>query len=244
MVKKPSKSKLHARTGAKTEAKTKPPPAAQHGAEGTAAAGTAGTAESHAHAHAHAQTHGHDAVIKRLEAECAELKEKMMRALAEAENTRHRSERDIAQAQKYAHSGFVRDLSRVVENLMRAVEAIPPQQEGMDQGVKNLVVGIQMVVDEMHKVLTQHGITRITPTPMRDPFDPSLHQAMQEVETSGATPGTIIAVAQAGWMLHDRLLLPAMVSVAKPPAASTNATAADTAKQGAKQGKNPPHGEG
>ena len=158
-----------------------------------------------------------DKEIARLEAECAELKDKMMRALAEAENTRQRSEREIAAAHKYAHSGFVRDMTGVVENLTRAIAALPPDVDGLDAGVKNLVVGIKMVADDMGRVLAKHGITRINPTPMGEAFDPDRHQAMQEVETEAAAPGTVVAVAQAGWMLHDRLLLPAMVSVAKAP---------------------------
>lgn len=166
------------------------------------------------------------AVIAKLEAECADLKEKMLRALAEAENTRRRSERDVAAAQKYAHSGFVRDLIGVVENLSRAVAAIPPDQDGLDGAVKNLVVGIQMVNDEMDKVLARHGITRIAPTPMRDAFDANQHQAMQEVATSDVAPGTVVEVAQTGWMLHDRLLLPAMVIVAKAASSQDNVAAA------------------
>ena len=159
-----------------------------------------------------------ESVIAALKAECAAANEKMLRALAEAENTRRRAERDLAQAQKYAHAGFVRDLIGVVENLTRAVAAIPPNQSGLDDSTKNLVVGIQMVAGEMDKVLAQHGITRLDPTGAV--FDPTHHQAVGEAETRDAKAGTIVTTAQSGWMLHDRLLQPAMVVVAKAAAAA------------------------
>ena len=151
--------------------------------------------------------------LSTLQAERDELKDQMLRAVAETENTRRRAERDVAQARKYGHTGFARDLLSVVENLSRAVEALPEQRDDLDETMKNLVIGVEMISREMTNVLERHGITRIMP--MGEKFDPNKHQAMFEVPTNDAEPGMIVQVAQSGWMLHDRLLSPAMVGVAK-----------------------------
>ncbi len=151
--------------------------------------------------------------LSTLQAERDELKDQMLRAVAESENTRRRAERDVAQARKYGHTGFARDLLSVVENLSRAVEALPEQRDDLDETMKNLVIGVEMISREMTNVLERHGITRIMP--MGEKFDPNKHQAMFEVPTNDAEPGVIVQVAQSGWMLHDRLLSPAMVGVAK-----------------------------
>ena len=151
--------------------------------------------------------------LSNLQAECDALKEQMLRNAAEAENTRRRAERDVAQARKYGHTAFARDLLAVVDNISRAVESLPEQRDALDEAVKNLVVGVEMVSRELEAVLGRHGITRIMPLGAK--FDPSQHQAMFEVPTDEAAVGQIVQVAQAGWMLHDRLLTPAMVGVAK-----------------------------
>ncbi|MGB1918327.1 MAG: nucleotide exchange factor GrpE [Candidatus Puniceispirillales bacterium] len=151
--------------------------------------------------------------LSTLQAERDELKDQMLRAVAETENTRRRAERDVAQARKYGHTSFARDLLSVVENLSRAVEALPEQRDDLDETMKNLVIGVEMISREMTNVLERHGITRIMP--MGEKFDPNKHQAMFEVPTNDAEPGMIVQVAQSGWMLHDRLLSPAMVGVAK-----------------------------
>ena len=151
--------------------------------------------------------------LSNLRAECDALKDQALRSAAEAENTRRRAERDVAQARKYGHTAFARDLLAVVENLSRALESLPQEREALDATVKNLVVGLEMVSRELETVLTRHGITRIMPLGAK--FDPSQHQAMFEVPTDEAEAGHIVQVAQSGWMLHDRLLTPAMVGVAK-----------------------------
>ena len=153
--------------------------------------------------------------LSNLQAECDALKDQILRSAAEAENTRRRAERDVAQARKYGHTAFARDLLAVVENINRAVESLPEQRDGLDEAVKNLVIGVEMVSRELDSVLARHGITRIMPLGAK--FDPSQHQAMFEVPTDEAEPGQIVQVAQSGWMLHDRLLTPAMVGVAKAP---------------------------
>lgn len=165
--------------------------------------------------------------VSTLQAERDELKDQMLRAVAEADNTRRRAERDVAQARKYGHTGFARDLISVVENLSRAVEALPEQRDDLDETMKNLVIGVEMISREMASILERHGITRILP--MGEKFDHNKHQAMFEVPTNDAEPGVVVQVAQSGWMLHDRLLSPAMVGVAKAadPASGDNNAAAD-----------------
>lgn len=172
-----------------------------------------------------------EAKLAALEAESTELKEKLLRALAEGENIRRRSERDMAQAQKYGHGAFARDVIGVVENLDRAVGAMPENPENeqqYDAATKNLITGIKMVAGEMEKTLEKHGLTRINP--LGKPFDPNCHQAMLEVETKDAPPAHVIQVTQTGWMLHDRLLRPAMVAVAKAPTADKGEDKVNLAK--------------
>ena len=143
------------------------------------------------------------------------LKDQLLRALAEVENMRARTEKETAQARKYGHSGFARDLLGAVDNLERAVGALPEDRGGLDEATRNLVVGVEMVAKEIAEVMGRHGIERIDP--MGEKFDHDRHQAMFEVPTDDAEPGTVVQVARPGWMLHDRLLSPAMVGVAKKP---------------------------
>lgn len=145
------------------------------------------------------------------------LKDQLLRALAEVENMRRRTERELSQARKYAHAGFARDLLTAVDNLGRAVDALPEDREGLSDTLTNLVVGVEMIHQDIGSVLERHGISKISP--MGEKFDYERHQAMFEVPTDDAEPGTVVQVAQPGWILHDRLLSPAMVGVAKKPAA-------------------------
>ena len=172
--------------------------------------------------------------LSNLQAECDALKDQILRSAAEAENTRRRAERDVAQARKYGHTAFARDLLAVVENINRAVESLPEQRDGLDEAVKNLVIGVEMVSRELDAVLGRHGITRIMPLGAK--FDPSQHQAMFEVPTDEAEPGQIVQVAQSGWMLHDRLLTPAMVGVAKAPNGEKGENVGEKGEKGAKGG--------
>jgi molecular chaperone GrpE len=153
--------------------------------------------------------------LSTLQSERDDLKDQLLRAVAEMEITRRRAERDVSQSRKYGHTGFARDLLSVVENLSRAVEVLPEERDHLDDTMKNLVIGVEMISRELETVLERHGITRIMP--LGEKFDPTRHQAMFEVPTSEAEPGNIVQVAQSGWMLHDRLLTPAMVGVAKAP---------------------------
>ena len=142
------------------------------------------------------------------------LKDQALRALAEVENMRRRTEREVGQSRKYGHAGFARDLLAVVDNLGRAVDALPENRSDLDETMTNLVIGVEMIQKEIHAVLERHGITRIDP--LGEKFDYDRHQAMFEIEQADVEPGVVVQVAQPGWTLHDRLLTPAMVGVAKP----------------------------
>lgn len=152
------------------------------------------------------------AVIEQKEAEIAALKDQALRALAETENTRRRGERELADMSKYAVTGFARDLVGVIENLQRAVESIPAEMKEANPAVKNLAIGVEMTLTELLGVFTKHGIKRIDP--MGQKFDHNFHQAVAQIPTPDAEAGTVVQVLQAGYVIHDRLLRPAMVGVA------------------------------
>ena len=139
--------------------------------------------------------------------EIADLKDRLLRAAAETENTRRRLERDKADTAAYAMTGFARDLLAVADNLRRAVAALPA--EGFD-GVR---AGIEATERELTAIFGRHGITRIESAGQK--LDPNRHQAMLEVESEAHEPGAIVDELQAGYVIKDRLLRPALVSVAK-----------------------------
>ena len=149
-----------------------------------------------------------------LEAEVADLKERLLRALADAENTRRRAARDIEDARKYAITGFARDLLEVADNLGRALQSIPEQARGDIGFIKNLAEGIGMTERSLLGAFERHRIAKVEPRP-GDKFDHNLHQAMFEVETADQPPGTVAQVLQAGYVIEDRPQRPAMVGVAK-----------------------------
>lgn len=149
-----------------------------------------------------------------LEMERDDLKDQALRAMAEVENMRRRTERELTQARRYGHANFARDLLAAIDNLKRAVDVLPEDRSGLDANMTNLVVGVEMIHQEITSVLERHGITMINPE--GEKFDYDKHQAMFEVPTNDVDPGMVVQVAQNGWMLHDRLLTPAMVGVSKP----------------------------
>lgn len=151
--------------------------------------------------------------VQQLEAELADLKDRSLRALADAENTRRRAQREVTDARKFAASGIVKDLLNVSDNLRRALESVPPEVFERDEQVKNLVVGVEMVEKDLLGAFEKHGVKKIEP--LGEPFNHEYHQAMYEVADSGKPSGTIVELLQPGYMLHDRLLRPAMVAVAK-----------------------------
>lgn len=155
-----------------------------------------------------------DEVIRALEAERDALKDKFMRALADAENARKRSERDRREAEQYGGSKLARDLLPVFDNMKRAVQSVP--EEGREQ-LSAMIEGVELTMREMIKVFTKHGIEPISPE-VGDKFNPQLHEAMFEAPLPGTKAGEIIQVEADGFMLHDRLLRPARVGVSSTPA--------------------------
>jgi molecular chaperone GrpE len=146
------------------------------------------------------------------EAELAEAKDRALRALAEVENIRRRAERERADAAKYGASNLAKDLVNVADNLRRALDSVPEGQAG-DELMRTLLQGVAATERELLGAFERHGIRRLDPKGER--FDHNLHQAMFEVENSGQLPGTVVQVLQPGYVMHDRLLRPAMVGVAK-----------------------------
>ncbi len=147
------------------------------------------------------------------------LKDQLLRALAETENMRRRSEREADTARKYGHTQFARDLVGAIDNLARALESAPADKSSLDDSVQSLLTGIELSWTEIQSVIEKHGVRQINP--VGEKFDYNFHQAMFEVPTNDQPPGMVLEVVQHGYALHDRLLRPAMVGVSK---------AADTAE--------------
>ncbi|TMM50467.1 nucleotide exchange factor GrpE [Qipengyuania marisflavi] len=139
-------------------------------------------------------------------------KQEVLYARAETQNVRRRMEKEVQDARNYAATGFARDVLSVADNLARALDTFPVELRE-DEKVKGFVAGIEATQRELEKVFTQNGITRIAAMGM--PLDPNQHQAMMEVPSADHEPGTIVQEMQAGYMIKDRLLRPAMVAVAK-----------------------------
>jgi molecular chaperone GrpE len=152
--------------------------------------------------------------LKDLQDRLEAAKQDVLYAKAETQNVRRRLEKDIADTRAYAATGFARDILSVADNLARALDSIPPALREDDK-LKSLVAGIEATSREIDKVFGLHGISRIAAMGM--PLDPNQHQAMLEVPSNDAEPGTIVQELQAGYMIKDRLLRPAMVAVAKKP---------------------------
>lgn len=145
-----------------------------------------------------------------------ELKEQLLRALAEAENIRRRAARDHEDARKYAVTSFARDLLTVADNFTRAMEAIANEDtSGFPAAVQSMIQGIQLTEKELNAILEKHGVKKVNP--MGEAFNHDYHQAIFEVSTAEYPVGTVVQVMQSGYTLHDRLLRPAMVGVAKAP---------------------------
>jgi len=156
-----------------------------------------------------------EARIAALEAGLAEHKDRLLRALAETENTRRRAQREREDAAKYAISGFAKDLLSAADNLRRALDSLPEATAG-DERTRNLLAGVAATERELLAAFERHGIRRIDP--VGEPFDHNFHQAIYEADRADRPAGTIIEVLQPGYLLHDRLLRPAMVGVAKKAA--------------------------
>ena len=154
----------------------------------------------------------HDRVAE-LENQLAEAKQQTLYAQAEIQNVRRRSEKEVADARAYSTTSFARDILSVADNLSRGLSAIPAEPRG-DQRLKGLVTGLEATGRELDSVFARNGITKVEA--MGATLDPNKHQAMMEVPSDEA-PGTIVQEMQAGYMIKDRLLRPALVGVARKP---------------------------
>ena len=149
-----------------------------------------------------------------LKEEIKTLKEEKIRVLAEMENLRKRFEREKIDSIKYGSVNFARDVLSPGDNLERALSAINEEEE-QSQSIKNLIEGLLMVKKELSTALEKNGITKIDS--LNKKFDPNLHQAMMEIENNDLDEGVVVQEIQTGYMMHDRLLRPAMVGVSKKP---------------------------
>ena len=154
--------------------------------------------------------------------EAAEYKDKLLRTLAEMENLRRRTEREVTDARVYGIASFAREVLAVADNMHRALEAIGPElREHADAKVKALIEGVELTERELMKALEKGGVKKFSP--QGEKFDPNFHQAMFEMETADVSPGHVAQVIQAGYLIGERVLRPALVAVAKaakaqPPA--------------------------
>ena len=151
--------------------------------------------------------------VAELEAEAAKLKNEVLYAKAETENVRRRLEQQAEDRGKYAVGSLAKDVLAVADNLRRALDSVPPAAREGNDAVNSLIVGVEMTERELLVTFERYGIRMVNA--MGERFDPNLHQAMMEVEDPSHLEGTVVMVMQAGYTLHDRLLRPALVGVAK-----------------------------
>jgi molecular chaperone GrpE len=155
-----------------------------------------------------------DASIEALQAEIAALKDRLLRALADAENTRRRAERDRVEISQYAITRFARDMLSIADSFGRALAACPPELlKAADPQVKAVIDGVEVTERQLLATLENYGVKAIDTEGAK--FDPHLHQAIAEVPAEGQAPGSIVDVIQTGFTIGGRLLRPAMVTVAK-----------------------------
>ena len=160
--------------------------------------------------------------------EAADLKDRLLRTLAEMENLRRRTEREVADSRVYAVTSFARDILAVADNMERAMKALDDEiRDKVDAGVKSLLDGVELTERELLKVMEKHGIKRLEPQGQK--FDPNLHQAMFELPDPSVPAGTVVQVMQPGYTIGERVLRPALVGIAKggPKAAPGDAPAND-----------------
>jgi molecular chaperone GrpE len=148
------------------------------------------------------------------DADTAELKDRLLRVLAEQENFRRRIERERDEAIRFAATQLVKDLLQTADNLSRALESMPAERSAQDQVMQNLLAGVAASERALQDAFARHGITRLQPA-LGERFDPDRHQAMFEVEAGDREPGTIAQIVLPGYAYHERLLRPAFVAIAK-----------------------------
>ena len=154
-----------------------------------------------------------DEIVLELEQKVVDLKDQLMRSLADSENLRKRTQKDIEHAKKYSHISFIKELVSSVDNLQRALQSIPEDTSSLPEPIKNLIIGLEIVEKEVISTLEKHNVKQINP--LGEKFDYNFHQAMFEVVTNESDPGTVVEVSQKGYLLYDRLVRPAMVGIAK-----------------------------
>jgi molecular chaperone GrpE len=159
--------------------------------------------------------------------EAADLKDRLLRTLAEMENLRRRTEREVADARIYGVSNFARDILAVADNMERAMKALDDEiRDKADAGVKALLDGVELTERELIKVMEKHGVRKIEPQGQK--FDPNLHQAMFEIPDPSVPAGTVVQIMQPGYTIGERVLRPALVGVSKGgPKATAEAPAND-----------------
>jgi molecular chaperone GrpE len=149
-----------------------------------------------------------------LDRELADTKDRLLRTLAEMENLRRRTEREVVDARVYGVSAFARDILTVADNMHRAMQALDDELRAKaDEGMKALLDGVELTERELMNVLEKHGVKRIEPLGQK--FDPNRHQAMYEVEDASVPAGSVVQVVQSGYLIGERVLRPALVAVAK-----------------------------
>jgi molecular chaperone GrpE len=153
-------------------------------------------------------------VIDALNAENIQLKDRVLRTLAEMENLRRRTEREVSDAKTYGVTSFARDMLTVVDNLSRALEHVPPEaRASADPSTRSLIEGVELTARDLEAALGRHGVKKLEPKGQK--FDPNFHQAIFEAPDETVPSGTVSQVVQSGWTIGDRVLRPAMVGVSK-----------------------------
>ncbi|MBI3195911.1 MAG: nucleotide exchange factor GrpE [Rhodospirillales bacterium] len=152
-------------------------------------------------------------LVEQLQAEKADLQDKQLRALAEAQNVRRRAQQDVEKERKFGIERFARDVLSVADNLGRALSALPADLEAIDPALRNVIVGVQATDRELQSVLERHGVTRVEA--LGRPFNAEFHQAMMEVEDPSVPAGTVVQELIPGYLIAGRLLRAAMVAVSK-----------------------------
>ena len=160
--------------------------------------------------------------VELLVKEATEARDKMLRTLAEMENLRKRTAKEVADARAYGITGFARDILDIADNLQRALDAIPAEaKETADPGIKAFIEGVELTERSLLNTLEKNGVKKFDPT--GEKFDPNVQQAMYEVPDASVPAGTVVQVVQAGYMIGERVLRPALVGVAKGGAKATAA---------------------
>jgi molecular chaperone GrpE len=164
------------------------------------------------------------ASVEALAKEAAEARDRMLRTLAEMENLRKRTAREVSDARLYGITGFARDVLDIADNLQRALDALPAEaRANAEAGLKSLIEGVELTERSLHNTLEKYGVKRLDPSGSK--FDPNFHQAMFEVPDASVPAGTVVQVVQAGYTIGERVLRPALVGVSKGGAKAAPAAA-------------------